>query len=105
MTQSTRVVGVVSLEGLRARRSEILQLAAVRGAFDVRVFGSVARGDEGSESDVDLLVAFESGRSLLDLGGLIADLQDLLGRHVDVVTEVELRPQVRDRVLADAVPL
>lgn len=105
MAQPTRVAGAVSLGSLRARRSEILELAAVRGAYDVRVFGSVARGDQGSDSDIDLLVAFEPGRSLLDLGGLIADLQDLLGRHVDVVTEVELRPQVRDRVLADAVPL
>lgn len=95
----------LTLDDLRARRPEILEVAARRGARDLRVFGSVARGDQGPTSDVDLLVEFESGRSLLDLGGLIADLEDLLGRHVDVVTEVELRPHVRDRVLADAVPL
>lgn len=71
----------------------------------MRVFGSVARGTQGPDSDVDLLVAFELGRSLFDLGGLVADLEDLLGRPVDVVTVEELRPHVRDRVLADALPL
>ena len=69
------------------------------------VFGSVRRGDAQSNSDVDLLVSFEAGRSLLDLGGLIADLEGLLGCGVDVVTVEELRPHVRDRVLADAVAL
>ncbi len=69
------------------------------------VFGSVARGDAQPSSDVDLLVSFEAGRSLLDLGGLIADLEGLLGCRVDVVTAEELRPHVRDRVLADAVAL
>lgn len=94
-----------TLADLRSRRSEIVAAATRRGAGDLRVFGSVARGEQRPGSDVDLLVTFEHGRSLLDLGGLIADLEDLLGGHVDVVTEVELRPHVRDRVLADAVPL
>jgi predicted nucleotidyltransferase len=95
----------LSLDDLRARRAEIDKIAARRGAHDVRVFGSIARGEQRSGSDVDLLVAFEPDRSLLDLGGLIADLEDLLGCPVDVVTVEELRPHVRDRVLTDAVRL
>lgn len=95
----------LSLDDLRARRAEIDEVAARRGAYDLRVFGSIARGEQRADSDVDLLVAFEPDRSLLDLGGLIADLEDLLGCPVDVVTVDELRPRVRDRVLADAVPL
>ena len=75
------------------------------GAHDVRVFGSVARGTQGPGSDVDLLVRFEPGRSLFDLGGCTADLEDLLRCSVDVVTLEELRARTRDRVLADAVDL
>jgi len=71
----------------------------------VRVFGSVARGEARPDSDVDFLVTFEPDRSLLDLGGLILDLEDLLGWSVDVVTLEELRPRMRDRVAADAVSL
>jgi len=69
------------------------------------VFGSVARGDASSVSDVDLLVEFEPGRSLLDLVGLELDLQDLLGLHVDVATVASLKDRIRPRVLAEAVPL
>ncbi|MEO1063645.1 MAG: nucleotidyltransferase family protein [Actinomycetota bacterium] len=94
-----------TLAGLRARRAEILEAARRRGADDVRVFGSVTRGTAAADSDVDLLVSFAPGRSLFDLGGLIADLEALLGRSVDVVTEAELRARVRERVLADAVAL
>ena len=94
-----------SLADLRARRTEILELARSRGADDVRVFGSVARGTAAAGSDVDLLVSFAPGRSLFDLGGLIADLEALLGRSVDVVSEAELRSRVRERELADAVAL
>ncbi len=71
----------------------------------MRVFGSVARGDATEASDVDFLVDLEPGRSLMDLGGLLMDLQDLLQRNVDVVTERGLRPRVAQRVLADAVEL
>jgi uncharacterized protein len=71
----------------------------------VRVFGSVARGDATEASDVDFLVDLEPGRSLMDLGGLLMDLQDLLQRNVDVVTERGLRPRVAQQVLADAVEL
>ncbi len=90
---------------LSMRREAILQLARRHGARDVRVFGSVARGDAGEGSDVDFLVDMEAGRSLLDLGGLLMDLQDLLGGSVDVVTPASLRERVLARVLREAVPL
>jgi predicted nucleotidyltransferase len=75
------------------------------GARTVRVFGSVARGEADAASDLDLLVEMEPGRSLLDLGGLLMELQDLLGCRVDVVTEKRLRERIRDRVLKVAVSL
>ena len=90
---------------LQTNRQAILALAARHGARDVRVFGSMARGEASPESDVDFLVSMEPGRSLLDLGGLLLDLQDLLEREVDVVTEKGLRSRVRDRVLGEAVAL
>jgi predicted nucleotidyltransferase len=89
-------------ELLAAKRADILRLAAARGAHNVRVFGSVARGQDDGASDIDFLVALDPGRSLFDLGGLLMDLQGLLGRGVDVVTERGLRPRIRDRVLQDA---
>lgn len=90
---------------LRLQREAILHTATKYGAFNVRVFGSVARGDARVDSDIDLLVELEPGRSLLDLGGLLMDLQALLRCKVDVVTENSLRPRVRERVLQEAVPL
>jgi len=90
---------------LKTSRSEILRIAAEHGAKNVRVFGSYARGDAGEESDVDLLVDLEPGRSLLDLGALLMELQTLLGRNVDVVTAKGLRRRIRDRVLQEAVSL
>jgi len=95
----------MGIEELRARREEILRIAAKRGARHVRVFGSVARGDADERSDVDFLVDLEQGRSLLDLGGLLMDLQKLLGRPVDVMTERGLKARIRNRVLEEAVPL
>jgi predicted nucleotidyltransferase len=83
-------------------RREILALAAHYGVTDVRVFGAMARGDAGQASDVDLLVKPLPGTSLLDLGGLLMDVQDLLGRRVDVVSERALAPQIRERVLREA---
>ena len=71
----------------------------------IRVFGSMSRGDANDDSDVDLLVTLAPGTSALSLGGLLLDAQELLGRRVDVVTETSLHPALRDRVLADAVPL
>jgi len=96
---------MTAAELIRENREEILRLAADRGAYDVRIFGSVARGDDGMDSDVDFLVNLEPGRSLFDLGGLLMDLQDLLGRKVDVVTEAGLHWYVRDRILAEAVAI
>jgi len=96
----------MTLQELRdRRREEILRVAAGRGARNVRVFGSVARGDSDEKSDVDFLVELEPGRTLFDLSGLLLDLESLLHVSVDVVTERGLRPRVRDRVLAEAVPL
>jgi predicted nucleotidyltransferase len=92
-------------EILKAQREEILRIAARYGAHNVRVFGSVARGEAGPDSDVDFLVEMEKGRSLFDLGGLLMDLQDFLGRRVDVVTERGLRDRIRSRVLREAISL
>jgi hypothetical protein len=92
-------------ELLGKKRAEILHIAARYGARNVRIFGSVARGEAGPESDIDVLVDLEPGRSLFDLGGLLMDLQELLGRKVDVATEKGLRPRIRERVLREAVPL
>lgn len=95
----------VTVTALRSKRTEILDVARKHGARNVRVFGSVARGDAGSDSDVDILVELEAGRSLLDHAGLMLDLSDLLGCKVDVVSDRALHWYIRDRVLAEAVPL
>jgi uncharacterized protein len=94
-----------SMAELAQLRAEILAAAARHGASNVRVFGSVARGEADAGSDVDFLVDFEPGRSLLDLAGLLIDLEDLLGHRVDVVTEPGLKARIRQRVLAEAVPV
>ena len=88
-----------------SKREEILRLASKRGARNLRVFGSVARGEEDAESDTDFLVDLEPGRSLMDLGGLQMDLEQLLGGKVDVISSRGLRERVRERILRDAVPL
>jgi len=98
-------VAVPSLTDLRNRGGEIIELARARGASRVRVFGSVARGDATETSDIDFLVDLDEGRSLLDLGGLVMDLRDLLGHDVDVAIESRLRRRVVGRVLADAIDL
>ena len=95
-----------TLERLRSeRRDEILRLARRRGALNVRVFGSVARGEANQNSDLDLLVEWEPGRSLLDHAGLVQDLQELLGAKVHIGTEKSLHWYVRDRILREALPL
>ena len=90
---------------LKTKREEILRLAAKYGAYNVRVFGSAARGEAGPDSDVDFLVELEPDRSLFDLGGLLMDLQELLECEVDVVTEQGLHWYIRDQIIADARPL
>ncbi len=92
-------------ELLGAKRQLILNIAARHGAKRIRVFGSVARGEARPDSDVDFLVDLEPGRSLFDLGGLLMDLQELLGRKVDVVTKDGLHWYVRDRVVKEAISL
>jgi len=90
---------------LTRKRGEIEKIAAILGARNIRVFGSVARGEADEKSDIDFLVEMEPGRSLFDLGGLLMDLQEFLGCDVDVVTERGLNPRIRDRVLREAVSL
>jgi hypothetical protein len=92
-------------EILAAKREEILHIAAKYGAYNIRIFGSVARGEADVNSDIDFLVEMETGRSLFDLGGLLMELQEILGCEVDVVTEKGLRSRIRERVLNEAVPL
>jgi len=97
----TNFMGISEL--INVNRNQILALAEKYGASDVRVFGSVARGTADEQSDIDFLVDLAPGRSLLDLGGLLYELQHLLGRNVDVVTSAGLRSRIRDRVLKEAV--
>ena len=92
-------------ELLRQKREEILHICAKYGAQNVRVFGSVARGEADEQSDLDLLVEMDPGRSLFDLGGLQYELEHLLDRPVDVVTDRGLKARIRDRVLQEALPL
>lgn len=92
-------------EFIQEKRHDILQMAAEHGARNVRIFGSVARGDAGAKSDVDILVKMDQGRSLLDLSALVMDLRDLLGRKVDVVSEDGLYWLLRRRILKEAKPL
>jgi predicted nucleotidyltransferase len=89
----------VNLQEIRAHRAEILRIARHYGAYNVRVFGSTARGEDDAASDVDILIDLDPGRSLFDLGGLLMDLQDVLQCSVDVVTENGLRARMRQRVL------
>jgi hypothetical protein len=90
---------------LREKREEILRIAARHGARNVRVFGSVARREADERSDIDLVVEFEPGRSLLDHAALWLELQELLGCKVDVVSDRGIKSRIRDRVLSEAVPL
>ncbi len=90
---------------LKEKRGEILRIAAKHGAHNVRIFGSVARGEARPDSDLDFLVDIETGRSLLDMGGLLMELRELLGRDVDVATAHGLMARIRERVLEEAVPL
>jgi len=90
---------------LKSRREEILQIAAKHGAHNVRIFGSVARGEADFKSDVDLLVEFKRGTTLLGHAALVQELEELLGVKVDVVSDRGLRERVKERVLREAVAL
>ncbi|MFZ0931620.1 MAG: nucleotidyltransferase family protein [Syntrophobacteraceae bacterium] len=90
---------------LKSKREDIIRIAAKYGASNIRIFGSVARGEAGPESDVDLLIELEPGRSLLDHVALLQDLEDILALKVDVVNEKALHHCIRDRVLREATPL
>ncbi len=92
-------------EILQSMRQEILRIAAEHGARQVSIFGSVARGEATKDSDLDLLVRLDPGRSLLDLVAIKQDLEEMLGCEVDVVTEASLRPYIREQVLREAVSL
>lgn len=94
-----------TLRNLYSRRQDILRIARSHGATRVKVFGSVARGEASSNSDLDLLIDLAPGRDLLDIVAIKQDLEDLLGCGVDVVTEKSLSPYLRDGVLAEAVLL
>jgi predicted nucleotidyltransferase len=96
---------MLSLEQLRSRRKEILEIAQRYGASQVRVFGSVTRGEANAESDIDFLVKFEPTRSLIDQALLKQDLEVLLERPVDVVSENGINPLLRNRILSEAIPL
>lgn len=90
---------------LESKKQEIFETASRHGAFNIRIFGSVARGDDDENSDIDFLVELEPGRSLLDLGGLQTELQDLLGRPIDVITVNGLKERIREEVLHEVVSL
>jgi hypothetical protein len=92
-------------QNLQSKREDILKIATKYGAFNVRIFGSVARREADAESDIDFLVEMEPERSLFDLGGLLMELQEILGCNVDVVTSNGLRQRIRERVLSEAIPL
>ena len=92
-------------EIIQDKKEQILALADKHGALNVRVFGSVANGTADRDSDIDFLVDLEQGRSLFDLGGLLMDLQKLLNRNVDVVTENGLHWYIKDRILSEAKPI
>jgi predicted nucleotidyltransferase len=96
---------MITKQTLLEKRDAILRIAHRYGAHHVRVFGSVARGDVTQDSDLDLIVRFEPGRSLFDHGGLIVELEELLGVKVDVIGERGMRDRFRDRVTREAIPL
>jgi predicted nucleotidyltransferase len=92
-------------ERLKEKREAILRICAKHGARNVRVFGSVARGEADEQSDIDLIVEFDPERSLLDHAALWLELQDLLGCKLDVVSDRGIKPRIRERVLREAIPL
>jgi uncharacterized protein len=97
---------MITLQQLRReKRDQIVCLAERHGCHNVRVFGSVATGENKASSDIDFLVDLDRGHGLLDLGGLLFDLRELLGVEVDLVESGSIHPYIRERVLSEAVPL
>lgn len=94
-----------TMQLLKEKREEIIRIAEEHGAHNIRVFGSVARGEANSDSDIDFLVEFEPGTSLLKHAGLIVALEDLLNKKVDVAPEKTLKERIRSNVLSEAIPL
>ncbi len=90
---------------LQSHKKELLKVAAKHGAINIRIFGSVARGDSKEASDIDFLVRMEKGRSLLDLVALWQDFEGLLGKKIDIVTEGGMSPYLKDKINKEAVPL
>ena len=86
-------------------RAKVQHVLRKRGVVSAAVFGSVARGEQNDDSDIDILVELEKGRTLIDLSGLRLDLAELLGREVDVVTANALHPRLRDQILGELVPI
>ena len=95
----------MGIEILKDKRDAIIRLAARYGVERMRIFGSLARGQATPESDIDFLVAFRRGKTLLDLIGFKQDLENLLGQKVDVVSEGGVSPYLRNRIFSEAVPL
>jgi predicted nucleotidyltransferase len=92
-------------ELLKLKRDEIYNVAARHGARNIRIFGSAVHGELRTDSDIDFLVDLDSDRSLFDLGELLVELQELLGRKVDVVTEDSIYWLLKRRILKEALPL
>lgn len=96
---------MITAADIRKRRDEIIAIARRYGASNIRIFGSVARGNPNDRSDLDLVVRFDPGRTLLDQGGLLMDLRDLLGINVDVVSEGALTGRFGQIVCKEALSL
>jgi predicted nucleotidyltransferase len=105
MNSSRAKIQSMTLADVRSHKGALIAIAERHGATNIRVFGSIARGDNSNSSDLDLLVDLEAGRTLMDLGGLLMDLQEEIGTTVEVATERILRPELRVRVLSEAIPL